>query len=75
MPKYLQKIFEKKGTTTINPEHKKFVDWEINYMLKNNYKETGSRYNSEIGGEYRAFKIDGKFYIVILYTNYYIIEN
>jgi hypothetical protein len=73
IPKYLQVKF-KKTTNIIKPEHKKFVDNEVNYILENNYKETGARYNSEVGGEYRAFKTNGNVYIAIAPNNYYIIQ-
>jgi hypothetical protein len=73
MPKYLQTNF-KKATNIIKLEHKKFVDGIVKYMLENNYKETGARYTSEVGGEYRAFKNDENVYIAIAPNNYYIIQ-
>jgi len=72
MPKYLQVKF-KKATNLIKPEHKKFVDNEVKYMLENNYKETGANYASEVGGEYRAFKNDENVYIGIAPNSFYII--
>jgi hypothetical protein len=72
MPKYLQAKF-KKATNLIKPEHKNFVKNEVNYMLENNYKETGASYASEVGGEYRAFKNDENVYIGIAPNNFYII--
>ena len=72
MPKYLQAKF-KKATNLIKPEHKNFVDFEVKYMLENNFKETGARYASEVGGEYRAFKNDENVYIGIAPNSFYII--
>ena len=72
MPKYLQAKF-KKATNLIKPEHKNFVKNEVNYMLENDYKETGARYDSEVNGEYRAFKNDENVYIAIAPNSFYII--
>jgi hypothetical protein len=73
IPKYLQANFNK-ATNIIKLEHKKFVGGIVKYMLENDYKETGARYASEVGGEYRAFKNDKNVYIAIAPNNYYIIQ-
>ena len=73
IPKFYINKF-KKATNIIKTEHKNFVDDEVSFIIRNGMRETGARYDSAVGGGYRAFR-DGEYvYIAIAPNNYYIVK-
>lgn len=73
IPKYLQRKFQK-ATTTIKPEHQRFIkDLIKEFNSFPSLEESGAAYCSKIKKGYRVFRKKDKLF-VMMHPDYYLVN-